>query len=115
MSTSPSCLTTLHVHTTILPTTYSKAASPFHTRPVWGMDLQVEHERHLAAHVGGAVAVTDYPATLKPFYMRRNADGATVAAADVLVPRIGELVGGSQREEREAVCVMLLLPCPAAQ
>ncbi len=79
------------------------------------MDLQVEHERHLAAHVGGAVAVTDYPATLKPFYMRRNADGATVAAADVLVPRIGELVGGSQREEREAVCVMLLLPCPAAQ
>ncbi len=67
----------------------------------WGMDLQTEHERYLAEkHFKKPVIVFDYPKTLKPFYMRVNDDDKTVAAMDVLVPRIGEIVGGSQREER---------------
>lgn len=67
----------------------------------WGVDLQSEHERWLVEkHVGGPVVVTDYPAEIKAFYMRANEDGKTVAAMDVLVPGIGELIGGSQREER---------------
>jgi len=67
----------------------------------WGIDLQSEHERWLVEkHVGGPVVVTDYPAEIKSFYMRANDDGKTVAAMDVLVPGIGELIGGSQREER---------------
>ena len=67
----------------------------------WGVDLQSEHERWLVEkHVGGPVIVTDYPAEIKAFYMRQNDDGKTVAAMDVLVPGIGELIGGSQREER---------------
>ncbi len=67
----------------------------------YGMDLQTEHERHLAEeHFGRATIVTDYPANIKAFYMRLNDDGDTVAAMDVLVPRVGELIGGSQREER---------------
>ena len=67
----------------------------------WGVDLQSEHERWLVEkHVGGPVIVTDYPAEIKSFYMRANDDGKTVAAMDVLVPGIGELIGGSQREER---------------
>ena len=67
----------------------------------WGVDLQSEHERWLVEkHVGGPVIVTDYPASIKAFYMRDNEDGKTVAAMDVLVPGIGEIIGGSQREER---------------
>ncbi|MBM71439.1 MAG: asparagine--tRNA ligase [Crocinitomicaceae bacterium] len=67
----------------------------------WGVDLQSEHERWLVEkHVGGPVIVTDYPSDIKAFYMRANDDGKTVAAMDVLVPGIGELIGGSQREER---------------
>ena len=67
----------------------------------WGVDLQSEHERWLVEkHIGGPVIVTDYPAGIKAFYMRANDDGKTVAAMDVLVPGIGELIGGSQREER---------------
>lgn len=67
----------------------------------WGMDLQAEHERCLCEHiVAGPVIVHDYPRDIKPFYMRLNDDGRTVAAMDILVPGIGELVGGSQREER---------------
>ena len=67
----------------------------------WGVDLQSEHERWLVEkHVCGPVIVTDYPAEIKAFYMRANDDGKTVAAMDVLVPGIGELIGGSQREER---------------
>ena len=67
----------------------------------WGVDLQSEHERWLVEkYVGGPVIVTDYPAEIKAFYMRTNDDGKTVAAMDVLVPGIGELIGGSQREER---------------
>ena len=67
----------------------------------WGRDLQSEHERYLAErHFGGPVVVTDYPTELKAFYMRLNDDGRTVAAMDVLVPGVGEIIGGSQREER---------------
>jgi asparaginyl-tRNA synthetase len=67
----------------------------------WGVGLQAEHERYLAETLlGRPVFVTDYPKEIKSFYMRRNADGKTVAATDLLVPRIGELIGGSQREER---------------
>ena len=67
----------------------------------WGMDLQSEHERYITEQiVKGPVFVIDYPEELKAFYMRRNDDGKTVAACDLLVPYVGELVGGSQREER---------------
>ena len=67
----------------------------------WGLDLQSEHERYLAEdYFKKPVIVTDYPAAIKAFYMRRNSDGKTVAAMDVLAPRIGEIIGGSQREER---------------
>lgn len=67
----------------------------------WGVDLQSEHERWLVEkHFKQPVILTDYPAAIKAFYMRANDDGKTVAAMDVLVPGIGELVGGSQREER---------------
>ncbi len=67
----------------------------------WGSDLQSEHERWLTEKkVGRPVIVTDYPKEIKAFYMRQNEDGKTVRAMDVLVPRIGELIGGSQREER---------------
>lgn len=67
----------------------------------WGENLQSEHERYLTEdHCKCPVTVFDYPKNIKPFYMRRNDDGKTVAAMDVLVPEIGEIVGGSQREER---------------
>ena len=67
----------------------------------FGTDLQTEHERYLAEeHFKKPVAVYDYPKEIKAFYMRQNEDGKTVAAMDMLVPRIGELIGGSQREER---------------
>ncbi len=67
----------------------------------WGADLQSEHERFLTEEIfRQPVVVSDYPAGIKPFYMRRNDDGKTVAAMDVLFPVIGEMVGGSQREER---------------
>lgn len=67
----------------------------------WGRDLQSEHERYLTEqHFKRPVILHDYPRTLKPFYMRVNDDGRTVRAMDVLVPRVGEIIGGSQREER---------------
>ncbi len=67
----------------------------------WGIDMASEHERYLAEqHIGRPVVVTDYPADIKAFYMRLNDDGKTVAAMDVLAPGIGEIIGGSQREER---------------
>ncbi len=67
----------------------------------WGSDLQTEHERYLTEkHFGKPVFVTDWPKEIKAFYMRMNEDGKTVAAADLLVPSVGELCGGSQREER---------------
>ena len=67
----------------------------------WGIDLQTEHERYLTEeHFKKPVFVTDYPKEIKAFYMRLNDDNKTVAAADCLVPGIGEIIGGSQREER---------------
>ncbi|MBQ5649719.1 MAG: asparagine--tRNA ligase, partial [Clostridia bacterium] len=67
----------------------------------WGIDMQTEHERYLTEEVfGKPVFVTDYPRDIKAFYMRLNDDGKTVAAMDMLVPGVGELIGGSQREER---------------
>ena len=67
----------------------------------WGSDLQSEHERFLTEeHVGGPIVVVNYPSAIKAFYMRENDDGKTVAALDVLVPGVGEIIGGSQREER---------------
>jgi len=73
----------------------------FEYQPKWGHALQSEHEKWLAESlVGGPVFVTDYPAVLKPFYMRVNDDEKTVGCFDLLVPHVGELVGGSVREER---------------
>jgi asparaginyl-tRNA synthetase len=78
-----------------------KSGQPFEFPVSWGKDLQAEHERYLAeVKFQKPVILYDYPATLKPFYMRLNDDGKTVRAMDVLVPRVGEIIGGSQREER---------------
>ncbi len=73
----------------------------FEFAPSWGIDLQSEHERFLTEeHFQSPVIVFDYPRSIKPFYMRVNDDGKTVRAMDVLVPKVGEIIGGSQREER---------------
>lgn len=73
----------------------------FEYKVEWGTDLQTEHEKYLTEKVfGKPVFVTDYPKEIKAFYMRMNDDGKTVAAVDLLVPGIGEIIGGSQREER---------------
>ncbi len=78
-----------------------KAKKKFEYPVEWGADLQTEHERWLTEEQHKKpVIVYNYPASIKPFYMRLNDDGKTVAAMDVLVPRVGEIVGGSQREER---------------
>jgi len=67
----------------------------------WGLDLQTEHERYITEQiVGGPAFVVNYPRDIKAFYMRQNDDGRTVAAMDLLVPKVGEIIGGSQREER---------------
>lgn len=78
-----------------------KSGKEFETKVEWGIDLQTEHERYLAEEVfKRPVFVTDYPKDIKAFYMRLNEDGKTVAATDLLVPGVGEIIGGSQREER---------------
>lgn len=78
----------------------------------WGCDLQTEHERFLTEkHFGRPVFVTDYPKEIKAFYMRLNDDGKTVAAMDCLVPGIGEIVGGSQREDRLDVLIGRMEAC----
>ena len=78
-----------------------KSGKKFDFPVEWGLDLQTEHERWLTEeHVGRPVVVTNYPEHIKAFYMRLNEDGRTVAAMDVLAPGIGEIIGGSQREER---------------
>jgi asparaginyl-tRNA synthetase len=78
-----------------------QARQKFEFPVAWGIDLQSEHERYLSEkHVGKPVILMNYPKEIKAFYMRQNDDGKTVAAMDVLVPGIGEIIGGSQREER---------------
>jgi asparaginyl-tRNA synthetase len=78
-----------------------KANQPFEYKPYWGCDMQSEHEKYLTEKVaGGPVIVTDYPKEIKAFYMKQNDDGKTVRAMDVLVPRLGEIIGGSEREDR---------------
>ncbi|MEA3279418.1 MAG: asparagine--tRNA ligase [Thermodesulfobacteriota bacterium] len=79
----------------------SKSGQKFEFEVGFGLDLQSEHERYLTEHYfKKPVIIYDYPKSLKPFYMRINDDNITVAAMDILVPRIGEIIGGSQREER---------------
>jgi asparaginyl-tRNA synthetase len=81
-----------------------QAGANFEFPVKWGSDLQTEHERYLTEKsFKKPVFVTDYPKEIKAFYMRLNDDGKTVAAMDLLVPGVGEIIGGSQREEREAV------------
>jgi asparaginyl-tRNA synthetase len=78
-----------------------KSGEQFEYPVAWGHDLQTEHERYITEkHFGKPVFVTDYPKEFKAFYMRMNDDGRTVAAMDLLVPGVGEIIGGSQREER---------------
>ena len=78
----------------------------------WGCDLQTEHERYLTEVINGRPTfVTDYPKEIKAFYMRLNDDGKTVAAMDLLVPGVGELIGGSQREERMDVLESRMAEC----
>ncbi|MGY3264782.1 asparagine--tRNA ligase [Lysobacter sp. HA35] len=82
-------------------TLLQKSGEKFEFPVEWGLDLQTEHERWLTEqHVGRPVVVMNYPEHIKAFYMRLNDDGKTVAAMDVLAPGIGEIIGGSQREER---------------
>jgi asparaginyl-tRNA synthetase len=82
----------------------SKHEPEFQYKVAWGTALQSEHEKWLSEKItGGPVFVTDYPAALKPFYMRRNDDGRTVACFDLLIPYVGELAGGSLREERVGI------------
>ena len=78
-----------------------KSGMSFEFPVAWGKDLQAEHERYLTEQKFKCpVILYDYPSSIKPFYMRVNDDGRTVRAMDVLVPRVGEIIGGSQREER---------------
>lgn len=84
----------------------------FEFKPEWGKDLQSEHERFLTeTHFRQPVIVHDYPKGIKAFYMRQNDDGRTVAAMDVLVPAIGEIIGGSQREERYELLLSRIEEC----
>ncbi len=84
-----------------------KAKKKFEYKVGFGLDLQSEHERYLTEnHFKKPIILYDYPKEIKPFYMRLNDDGKTVAAMDVLVPRIGEIIGGSQREERMDLLMM---------
>ncbi|MDB1145341.1 MAG: asparagine--tRNA ligase, partial [Alcaligenaceae bacterium] len=83
-----------------------KSGKKFEFPVAWGIDLQSEHERYLVEeHFKKPAVVTDYPKEIKSFYMRLNDDGKTVAAMDVLAPGIGEIIGGSQREERLDVLI----------
>ena len=89
-----------------------KSGHQFEYPVEWGHDLQSEHERYLTeTHFKQPVILTDYPRAIKSFYMRCNEDGKTVRAMDVLVPRIGEIIGGSQREERYDVLVDRMKEC----
>ncbi|MDR2181430.1 MAG: asparagine--tRNA ligase [Treponema sp.] len=80
-----------------------KHRDAFEFKPYWGCDLQSEHEKFLTEEAaGGPVIVTDYPREIKAFYMKQNGDGKTVRAMDILVPRLGEIIGGSEREDNLA-------------
>ena len=93
-----------------------KSGEHFEFPVEWGLDLQSEHERYLTEkRIGRPVIVTDYPKEIKPFYMRLNDDGKTVRAMDTLVPRIGEIIGGSQREERRGVLLQRMLETGVAE
>ena len=94
----------VHISYTQAVEELSGASAKFDYPVQWGVDLQSEHERYLTEEIyKGPVIVTDYPASIKPFYMRLSEDERTVAAMDILLPGIGEIVGGSQREERYGV------------
>ena len=89
-----------------------KSGADFKYPVEWGCDLQTEHERYLTEKVfGKPVFVIDYPKEIKSFYMRLNDDGKTVAAMDMLVPGVGEIIGGSQREERIDVLLSRMKDC----
>lgn len=89
-----------------------RSGEAFEFPPEWGHDLQSEHERYLTEkHLKKPVIVYDYPKEIKAFYMRLNDDGRTVAAMDVLVSKIGEIIGGSQREERKDVLERRMREC----
>ncbi|MCB2154696.1 asparagine--tRNA ligase [bacterium] len=89
-----------------------KSGEKFEYPVKWGLDLQSEHERFLTEkHIKKPVILYDYPAEIKAFYMRLNDDEKTVAAMDVLVPKIGEIIGGSQREERTDVLIRRMKEC----
>ncbi|MBE6634499.1 MAG: asparagine--tRNA ligase, partial [Ruminococcaceae bacterium] len=89
-----------------------KSGAEFKYPVEWGCDLQTEHERYLTEQVfGKPVFVIDYPKEIKSFYMRLNDDGKTVAAMDMLVPGVGEIIGGSQREERLDVLLARMKEC----
>ncbi len=77
----------------------AKSGEEFVFKPFFGQEVQTEHEKYLAQHFGGPVFVTDYPMDFKAFYMKQNDDGKTVQACDLVVPGIGEIVGGSMRED----------------
>jgi asparaginyl-tRNA synthetase len=89
-----------------------RANQKFEFAVSWGVDLQSEHERYLTEqYAKKPVIVMNYPKAIKAFYMRLNEDGRTVAAMDVLAPRIGEIIGGSQREERLEVLDARMAEC----
>ena len=89
-----------------------KVKDQFDAPVYWGCDLQSEHERYITEQVfKKPVFLTDYPKEIKAFYMRLNDDGKTVAASDLLVPGIGELIGGSQREERMEILEQRMAEC----
>ncbi len=91
----------VHISYTDAINELKKAKVKFEFPVGWGVDLQSEHERYLTDNIfQGPVIISDYPKDIKAFYMRMNADEKTVAAMDVLVPKVGEIIGGSQREER---------------
>lgn len=90
-----------HITYTDAVTQLQKSGQKFEYEVKWGIDLQSEHERYLTDTVFKCpTIVTDYPKTIKPFYMKVNSDDKTVAAMDVLVPKVGEIIGGSQREDQ---------------
>merc|ERR1712151_264912 len=91
---------------TLLQTAVSSGEAKFEEKPDWGIDLPTEMERYICETIyNQPVAITDYPKEIKAFYMKLNEDQKTVAAADILVPKIGEIIGGSQREHRHDVLV----------